>query len=348
MTAGGFRGNRALQNTILVCDADSGTQVLLFRLLAEAGYGVTSASDGAAAIAKIESDPPALVLANVDLPGKNGVDLCRYVKERPQPIPVVLLAPGTAPEPIEPADAVVGLPIDPMKLLDAMRLLLGGDTDTERPPARVLLVDDDVGILDLLKNLLGTEGYGVEATNCGREGLAAIERQLPDIVLLDVQMPGMTGFEVLAKIREGRPQLPVVMVTGHGSEDVAAEALRLGADDYIAKPLRIRNLCFRVERTLEKARLRAAQERLNQQLRQTTLELADRLSDLVEANSAFRSLLHRVLTDVRDRIERDGAAADTLELLDRLRTIAEADDPTASYDDIAKSLRKNLPEPAAE
>jgi len=333
-----------LQNTILVCDSDSGTQVLLFRLLAEAGYGVASASDGVEAIAKIESDPPALVLANVTLPGKSGADLCRYVKERPDPTPVILLAPGTEPEQFELADAVVGLPIDATKLIEAMRQVLGDRTDAARTRERVLLCDDDVGILDLLKNLLANEGYDVETSSCGREGIAAIERQRPDIMLLDVQMPGMTGFEALAEIRERWPQLPVVMVTGHGSEDVAAEALRLGADDYIAKPLRIRNLCFRVERTLEKARLRSAQERLNQQLRHTTLELTDRLNDLVEANNAFRRLLHRVLGDIRRQLEHDGTPEDTLDLLDHLRDIAESDDPTASYEAIAQTLRNKLGE----
>jgi len=331
-----------VQNTLLVCEAEQGTQLLLLRLLAEAGYAVVSASDGAEAIAKIEVDRPAMVIANVDLPGKGGVELCEYIQAQPEPVPVVLLAPGTAPEPIAPADGVLGLPIDPVKVVDLVRALLRADAEPRRPDESVLVIDDDVGILDLLKNLLGGEGYTVACAACGREGLEAIELAPPDIVLLDVQMPGMSGFEVLAKIREHRPNLPVVMVTGHGSEEVAADSLRLGADDYIAKPLRLRNLCFRVERTLEKARLRAAQQRLNQQLRQTTLELTDRLAQVVEANAGFRRLLHRVLTDIRERIEKGGEQDDTLELLDRVRSIAQADDPAASYEDIAKALRKNL------
>ena len=321
-----------------MCDADSGTQVLLFRVLAEAGYAVTSAAGAAEAIAKIESDPPALVIANVDLPGKSGVELCRYVKARPEPIPVLLLTPGTAPEAIEPADGVIGLPIDTTRVIEAVRPLLASGEGAAREQQHVLVVDDDVGILDLLTNLLGSEGYRVTTAACGREGLEAIEKELPDIVLLDVQMPGMSGFEALATIRGRHPYLPVVMVTGHGSEEVAADALRLGADDYIAKPLRIRNLCFRVERNLEKARLGAAQDSLNEQLRQTILELTDRLADLVEANAAFRQLFQRVLGDVRQRLEAEGVGQDTLALLDRLRAVAEAEGPATSYEDLAKGL----------
>jgi len=327
-----------LNNTILVCDSDSGTQVLLFRILAEAGYGVTSASDGAEAIARIESDPPALIVASVALPGRSGIELSQYAKARPEPIPVVLLAPGMPPDPVETADAVVGLPLDAMRLVEAVQALLGAEEAAERPAEHVLVIDDDVGILELLTNLLTGEGYSVATAACAREGIDAIEAHEPDIVLLDVQMPGMSGFEALAKIRETHRLLPVIMVTGHGSEEVAADALRLGADDYIAKPLRIRNLCFRVERNLEKARLRAAQDGLNEQLRQTTLELTDRLADLVEANAAFRQLLQRVLGDVRQRLEGEGVGQDTLALLDRLRAVAEADGPATSYEDLAKGL----------
>ena len=327
-----------MNNTILVCDSDSGTQVLLFRILAQAGYGVASASDGAEAIAKIESDPPALIVASVALPGRSGIELSQYAKTRPEPIPVILLAPGMSPEPVETADAVIGLPLDAMRLVEAVQALLGAEDAEERPGERVLVIDDDVGILELLTNLLTGEGYAVSSAACAREGLEAIEAHEPDIVLLDVQMPGMSGFEALAKIRETRRLLPVIMVTGHGSEEVAADALRLGADDYIAKPLRIRNLCFRVERNLEKARLRDAQDRLNQQLRRTTLELTDRLADLVEGNTVFRQLLYRILGDLRARLGNEDASDATLALLDRLRTIAEAEDPAAHYERIKQSL----------
>jgi DNA-binding response OmpR family regulator len=85
------------------------------------------------------------------------------------------------------------------------------------------------------------------------------------------------------------------MVTAFGSEDVAADALRLGADDYMAKPLRIQNLCFRIQRNLEKARLRANQELLNRQLRETTLELTDRLQKALGAAEGARELARSLL-----------------------------------------------------
>jgi len=328
-------------NTILVLERDAATQLLLFRTLAGAGYGVITARDGAEGVAKIETGDPALVIADVDLAGKSGQEICQLVKSRPHPVPVILLSPAGDPGPIPPADSVIGTPMDTGKLLEVVGRLLGArPSQAPAPSSKILVIDDDLAILNLLETLLASEGYRVVVTASGREGLAALEREKPDLVLLDVQMPGMNGFEVLTKIREQDFDLPVIMVTAYGSEDVAADALRLGADDYIAKPLRVRNLCFRIQRNLEKARLGASQERLNEQLRQTTLELTDRLQDVIEANSAFRTLLDRILGDLRDDLARGGSVADAMDLLGRLREIAHAEFPTAAYEAIAEGFRR--------
>ena len=333
-----------MRNTILVLDRDPTNQLLLFRILGGAGYAVASARDGAEALAKIEARPPGLIVANVNLPGKSGAEIAQLVKMRPSPIPVILMSPEADPTPIPPADFVVGSPIDASKILEAVRRLLSGDeADSMLPADRILVIDDDLAILNLLENLLAGEGYQVVTAACGREGLVALEKDQPDLILLDVQMPGMSGFEVLTKIRELRCEAPVIMVTAYGSEDVAAEALRLGADDYIAKPLRVRNLCFRIQRNLEKARLRASQESLNEQLRQTTLELTSRLQDVIEANTSFRSLLDRILGDVRQLLERGGSAAEAIELLSQLRRIAQAEYPSAAYQEIAEAFKKANP-----
>jgi len=333
-----------VRNTILVLDRDPTNQLLLFRILGGAGYAVASARDGAEAVAKIEARPPGLILANVNLPGKSGAEIAALVKARPSPIPVILVSPAAEPRPIPPADFVVGSPLDASKILEAVRRLLREDeAESSAPADRILVIDDDLAILNLLENLLAGEGYQVVTAACGREGLVAIQKDQPDLILLDVQMPGMSGFEVLSKIRELQCEVPVIMVTAYGSEDVAAEALRLGADDYIAKPLRVRNLCFRIQRNLEKARLRASQESLNEQLRQTTLELTSRLQDVIEANTSFRGLLDRILDDLRQLLERGGSAAEAIEMIARIRRIAQAEHPAGAYEEIAEAFKKANP-----
>jgi DNA-binding response OmpR family regulator len=329
-----------VQNAILVVDPDPRSQLLLFRILAEAGYAVTAASDGAEAVAKIEADPPALVLANTHCPAKSGIELCHYAKARPEPLPVILIAPEPEPAPIEPADAVIGTPLDPGRTVEAVRRVLGADeAEVAAAQDTILIIDDDLGILDLLENVLAREGYAVVVADCGRDGIAALEREKPSLVLLDVQMPGMSGFEVLTKIRELGCDVPVIIVTAYGSEDVATDALRLGADDYVAKPLRVPHLCFRIQRNLEKARLRASRELLNKQLRQTTLELVDRLQGALEAGAAERGVLAGILDDLRAVLVRDGGTPAVVGLVERLRAAAAAEDVAASLAAVADAVR---------
>jgi len=328
-----------VQNTILVVDNDTSMQLLLLRLFAEGGYAVASAGDGGEAIARIEADCPGLIVANVDLPGRSGVEVCRYAKERPVPVPVILLAPGTEPAPIEPADLVLGIPIDTQRTLEAAHQLLERSAASQSPPpTKLLVIDDDPGILSLLESLLTKEGYAVVTADNGREGLAALERGRPDLILLDVQMPGMSGFEVLSKIRERDTDTPIIMVTGYGSEDVATQSMRLGADDYLAKPLRVRNICFRIQSNLERARLRASQEQLNRRLRQATLELAERLQAAHQASLAFQELVARVLGHLRDLLARANADAATVALAERLRAAADSKDPMASLEAVAREI----------
>jgi len=327
-----------VQKTILVADSDTNMLLLLFRLFAEAGYVVTSASDGAEAIAKVEAERPDLIISSAGLPGKSGVELCRYVKERPDPIPVILLARGAEADALGAADAVAGIPIDAQKVLAAARGLLdAGEAEHVKTPDKLLVIDDDLGILNLLESLFRNEGYEVTTADCGREGLAAIDRQRPDLVLLDVQMPGMSGFEVLSKIRERHRDLPIIMVTGYGSEDVATQALRLGADDYLAKPLRIRNICFRIQSNLERAQLRASQARLNRQLRQTMLELTARVEKAHAANVAICRLVASILAVLGERLAGAGLDPGVVELAERARAAVGAGDPVAALEALARA-----------
>lgn len=313
-----------MAKSILILDPDTNTQLVLLRLLADAGHVVSSAGDGAGAVAKIEADSPDLVISNVDLPGKSGIQVCQYAKTRQKPIPVILLSSDASSRETGSADALLALPIDTTRVLETVRGLL--HADEAEPPAgeaKILVIDDDVGIVNLMTNILTTRGYGVATAGSGREGLDAIERHRPDLVLLDVQMPGLNGFEVLTRIREQRADLPVIMVTAYGSEDVAADALRLGADDYLAKPIRIRNLCFRIQRTLEKAHLRTGQKRLNDQLRRTTIDLTERLETLAQAGEERHQASRRLLGDLRDRLEGHAVPPEALDIIDRLRRIAD-------------------------
>ena len=101
---------------------------------------------------------------------------------------------------------------------------------------RILIVDDESHIRMTLKQMLEDAGYGVATAESGPVALDYLDNNDCDLVLLDVRMPGLDGFEVLNRLNEERPDLPVVIVTAHGTVDQAAEAIREGAESFVHKP----------------------------------------------------------------------------------------------------------------
>jgi two-component system nitrogen regulation response regulator NtrX len=131
---------------------------------------------------------------------------------------------------------------------------------------RILIVDDEESIRRSLEGILGDEGYATRIAADGHAALALMARELPpDLVLLDIAMPGRDGIAVLAELRERWPQLPVVMMSGHGTIDTAVRSTRLGAFDFVEKPLSIDKLLLTLQHALERARLEAENRRLRAQ-----------------------------------------------------------------------------------
>jgi DNA-binding response OmpR family regulator len=124
--------------------------------------------------------------------------------------------------------------------------------------ARVLVVDDDADIRGLLKELLGRAGYDVVESSNGRDGLRTLYSSSPDLVLLDVSMPELDGWQTLERIRD-ISDVPVVMLTARAAELEKVRGLKAGADDYVTKPFGRQELLARVE-----AHLRRSGERVEQ------------------------------------------------------------------------------------
>lgn len=116
---------------------------------------------------------------------------------------------------------------------------------------RILAIDDDAFFRALYQDLLTPDGYTVETAASGAEALEGLARVTPDLVLLDLVMPGMDGLETLRRIRETQPELPVVMVTGQQDVRAAVEALKRGAADYLGKPVQADEFRVTIRRLLE-------------------------------------------------------------------------------------------------
>lgn len=116
----------------------------------------------------------------------------------------------------------------------------------------VLIVDDEKPIVDILKYNLEKEGYSTIEAYDGAEALEKAISESPDIILLDVMLPKMDGFEVCRKVREKRPNVPILMLTAREEEVDKVLGLELGADDYITKPFSVRELMARVKANLRR------------------------------------------------------------------------------------------------
>jgi DNA-binding response OmpR family regulator len=119
--------------------------------------------------------------------------------------------------------------------------------------AKVLVLEDDAVVSLVIRTVLGRAGLAVEIESDGRAGLRAFHRLRPDIVLLDVGLPEMDGWQVLARIREGS-NVPVLMLTAHDLESEKVRGLRAGADDYLTKPFGNGELLARVQALLRRSR----------------------------------------------------------------------------------------------
>jgi len=118
---------------------------------------------------------------------------------------------------------------------------------------RVLVVEDDAAIRRGLVDALRFASYEVLQAANGQDGMKEALRATYDLLLLDLILPGQSGFEILQAVREARPTLPVVILTARGDEDDRIKGLRLGADDYVVKPFSVRELLARVEAVLRRS-----------------------------------------------------------------------------------------------
>jgi DNA-binding NtrC family response regulator len=119
------------------------------------------------------------------------------------------------------------------------------------PTRRILLVDDDESLRLVLRMELEELGYAVTAAASGEEALALAEREAPDLVLTDVRMPGLSGLDLLARLRESAPGVTVILMTAYGSIQLAVQAMKAGAYDFIAKPVDHDELSLLLRRALE-------------------------------------------------------------------------------------------------
>jgi CheY-like chemotaxis protein len=145
-------------------------------------------------------------------------------------------------------------------LSTAFELLEEGEpppaTETGRRQATVLLVDDEDQLRKVMRDLLERDGYAVAEARDGVQALDEVDRHAPDVIVLDLNLPGIDGYNVLSKLksRDDTRDIPVVVLTAKGDEDNEVRVFELGADDFLTKPFRARALSARLESLLGRRR----------------------------------------------------------------------------------------------
>ncbi len=153
----------------------------------------------------------------------------------------------------------------------------------------ILIIDDSKEITSFILALLQPQGYILDYTENGKEGLAKALYDQPDLILLDLNLPGMSGMAILEALHQRQVTIPVILMTLHGSESVVARALRLGVRDYIIKPFQIEEMLAAIERALAEGRLERERAQLASQLKQAQQKLKQQTQAIAHLQTQIKS-----------------------------------------------------------
>ncbi|MEA2668729.1 MAG: hypothetical protein QOJ33_1663, partial [Chloroflexota bacterium] len=264
---------------ILIADDDPDRLRTSVERLQQEGFTVLSAQDGLEALDRAREELPDAIILNLLLRRIDGLRVCEILKSNPATtnIPVLLtagvhvdadegqraLAAGADRflSDLSPLSTGTGRELGSQDLVQAVRTMLGAEPELEERPILVA-IDDDPDNRAFLTKAVAKQGFEVVTAPNATQARRQLDGRRPALIFLDVQMPEESGLALLPQMLRDYPESVVVMMTAYGSEQVAAEALRGGADDYIAKPIDLQRLRALLERNLDKQRLRAERQSL--------------------------------------------------------------------------------------
>lgn len=262
-TTYGLAAGRNGSPLILVVDDDDDVQRFARATLEAHGFGVLSAFTSEEGATLAARQRPDLVLLDLMLPDRSGLDVLQALKSNRETadLPVIVLSATherTRALALGAAD-YLRKPIQPEVLMGLVQRVLKGPRADNR--LTILVVDDEADTVALLREALSAEGWCVLTAQDGREALASIERQQPDLILLDMLIPGPSGFDVLAILGRSptTARIPVVVLSARGDDISVRQGLALGARKYLSKPFDMRELLAEVRRQLPTARMTPAE-----------------------------------------------------------------------------------------
>jgi len=237
---------------ILVVDDQAGIRLTLKGILAKRGYQVAVAENGEEAVEAVRQNDFRVIFMDVKMPGMSGVDTFIKIKSIAPKATVIMMTAYAVEDELkrairEGAYAVVYKPFEIDKILGIVEECLERKT-------LVLVVDDFVDARDMLKNLLETKGFKVVDVESGEECLQKVKERRFQIILMDIKLPGIDGVETLKQVKQIRPDVAVVMLTGYSLEQAIKEAMQSGSFACLNKPIDVDRLLKVVDQCLEQER----------------------------------------------------------------------------------------------
>ncbi len=250
---------------VLVIEDNDLNRKLFCAILKMGHYETLGAVDAETGLKIAEEHRPDLILMDIQLPGMDGLSATRLIKKAPnlQGIPVIALTAYAMPEDEQKAlnagcSGYISKPVDTRNFLDRLTPFLQptnagqAGEDWFDHKKKILIVDDNSSNIKILRAKLVSENYKISNAMDGEEALRKVAEAPPDLILLDVMMPGMDGFEVTRRLKKNpeTKDIPVILVTALDEERHKAEGLEAGADDFLNKPVNTIELQARVNSLL--------------------------------------------------------------------------------------------------
>jgi len=292
-----LRGGDVKKANILIVDDEIDLLETLGDIFESKGYNVTMVEDGNRAIELLRKKYFDVILMDLNMPGISGVESFKEVKKLHPSAAVIMMTAGNLAGEIKEAlgagvEAVVDKPFNVKKLVGTIESIL------ERP--LILVVDDRVEDRETLRDILVAKKYRAFVAKDGYEAIDIVRKSDFDVILLDIRMPGMDGMEVLEVVKEIKPHIGVVMMTGYSSEGLAGQSLKRGAYTCLYKPF------------LDMEKLLKVIEEVREQRKEGASSWQRARILLVDEEEAHRESISNILTEENYRITPVSNASEAL------------------------------------
>jgi two-component system, sensor histidine kinase and response regulator len=244
----------AAPTAVVLADAEAAARVRLATALRQRGFEVIEAENGLEVLLYVKRTHPGAAIITLDLPRVDGLEALRRIRLFDPGIRIVVLGP---PSPEALAEGAVAVLPKPVRTNDVVAALNTPAPSQPSPPppvpaerARILIVDDNADLCDIMQEALTPLGHATQIAHDAASALRLITQGAPDVVLLDIDLPGLSGIAALPAIHAIAPTTRVIMVSGTSDDALARRALAAGAFDYVVKPVDLTRLAEIVELAL--------------------------------------------------------------------------------------------------